>query len=240
MGLVRMGPPVELIQTLQSAFGVASFVETGTYVGATASQMSRYFRRVYTIEASRELYDRASRNLGDIRNVECIFGDSRSCLERVASRLDGPAVFWLDAHWCGAQTCGEGDECPLIDEIRIINRCRPDGFVFIDDARHFTSPPQPPHRIEQWPDITAVLGALRPSGLDRYVVIIEDVIIAVPAPAKPTLARYCQEVKARDWAELSRQKRMSDLAKGIRLLYDGARLVLRAPARGWRRIVQPK
>jgi len=36
MGIVRMGPPIEIILELKEAYGINNFIETGTYSGDTA------------------------------------------------------------------------------------------------------------------------------------------------------------------------------------------------------------
>ena len=82
----------------------------------------------------------------------------------------------------------------------------------------FTSAPQIPQKIEQWPNISEVIDALRSKSSDKYIVIIEDVIIAVPSFAKPLLANYCQEVNAKAWEEYGKLHRKSNLRKGLELI----------------------
>jgi hypothetical protein len=86
------------------------------------------------------------------------------------------------------------DECPLIQEIQAINTSKNDHFLFIDDARLFTSPPPPPHKIDQWPTIDAVIETLN-SGKHRYYIVVnEDVIVAVPLHAKELVASHFQKI----------------------------------------------
>lgn len=226
MGLTRMGPPPQLITKLATDFSIKNFVETGTYKGNTAIWASQYFNKVLTLEYSRELYDEAVRQFHSISNIEFIFGDSRTELSQIVERLEGISLFWLDAHWSGGLTYGDNDQCPLIEEINIINNSDFDNFIFIDDARLFTSPPQPPHKIEQWPDIIAVIKALQSGNSDKYIVIIEDVIIAVPILAKATVAQYCQNINAQAWEEYGRQLKSSNLEKAIELIYQHLKLKL--------------
>ena len=135
------------------------------------------------------------------QNINFIFGDSRSILKKIVPKLTDPAVFWLDGHWCGGQSYGENDQCPLIEEINEINKSAIAHFIFIDDARLFASPPPLPNRIGHWPPLDEVIQALQ-SGKNRYyIVIIEDVIIAVPQCAKETVASYCQEINTKAWEE---------------------------------------
>lgn len=220
MGLVRMGAPNSLIEKLATSFKISNFVETGTYHGGTAIWAANFFKNVLTIEYSKELYEQAIAKF-DISNIEFIFGDSRTELSKLIKRLDGSSLFWLDAHWSGGLTYGDTDQCPLIEEINIINSSNFDNFILIDDARLFTSPPQPPHKIEQWPDIVAVIQALQPKQSDKYIVIIEDVIIAVPSFAKPLVSEYCQNVNAKAWEDYGKKLKASNFDKALQLIYRG-------------------
>lgn len=222
MGLIRMGPPDELIKRLSSEFAIRNFVETGTYEGATACWASEHFENVFTIEMSEHFYEETRKKYDRRENINFIFGDSRVELRKIVGKLNESAIFWLDAHWSGGATYGDDDQCPIIKEIEIINDSPRDNFIFIDDARLFASPPQPPHLPEQWADIVSVLKALQGVDNDKYIVIIEDVIIAVPAFAKTMVAHYCQNVNARLWEEYGRQikqQNKSNFRKGAELIY---------------------
>ncbi len=217
MGLYRMGPPVDLIFELAAEFSIKNFVETGTYEGHTAIWAAENFEKVFTIEFSEHFYRAAFDSCRHLENVKFIFGDSRTQLEKIVGELKEPAVFWLDAHWSGGATYGENDQCPLLEELKIIGG-KSDDFIFIDDARLFTSPPQSPHRPEQWSDIASIIETLRAERRDKYIVIIEDVIIAVPAFAQKIVARYCQNVNAKLWEEYSKRQNESDFRKGFELI----------------------
>jgi len=195
VGSIRMGPPPELVVKLAYAFRIPNFVETGTYHGDTAVWAARFFSKVNTIEYSKDLHSQVMNKYGNIGNVEFSFGDSRTELSRIITQLSGPALFWLDAHWCSAETYGVNDECPLIEEIKIINQNKCDSFILIDDARLFESPPPPPHKKEQWPDIASIMKLLRSGEVFRYTAIVEDVIVAVPFRARQPVMDYCQKIR---------------------------------------------
>ena len=204
-----MGPPAELMREIASACAVEIFVETGTYEGYTAAWAAENFRRVLTIELSEHFHRQARERFQSsekTKNIEFIFGDSRTQLARIIEELERPAIFWLDAHWSGGATYGDDDQCPLIEELRVIRRSKFDNFIFIDDARLFTSPPPPPHLPEQWSGIAAIIETLRGEKSDCYIVIVEDVIIAVPPSARKIVERYCQKVNAEIWEDYSRRQ----------------------------------
>jgi hypothetical protein len=194
-------PPKELMLQLKAQYALEDFIETGTYRGGTAVWAAAHFARVTTVEFSRALYEDLRAQHDGIGNVRFIFGDSREALKAILPKLDRPALFWLDSHWSGGRTYGENDECPLLEEIEAIVSSAQTHFLFIDDARLFASPPPRPHRIEQWPTIGQVIGALTSAKQRYYIVILEDVIIAVPEYARALVAGYCQEVNTRVWQE---------------------------------------
>lgn len=147
--------------------------------------------------------------------------DSRLELDGVMRSLDSPAIIWLDAHWNGPAPAGGGedDECPLLEEIRVVNRSPFQNVVLVDDARLFTSPPPPPHKPDQWPDLWAVLSALM-AAPDRYIAICEDVIIAVPIDAKEIVVRYCRDVNLRAWEEYGKATSASRVRNGLNLILE--------------------
>lgn len=213
-----MGPPQKLMLNLATEFRIKDFVETGTYYGRTAVWASKAFERVSTIENSKEIYERTKNKCQYIDNIDFLFGDSRAKLDELCQALTIPSIFWLDAHWSGGQTYGDSDQCPLLEELRIINNSGLNHFIFIDDARLFLSPPQPPHKIEQWPNITEIFFTLKENCKDKYIVITEDVIVAVPSYATEVVVAYCQEVNAKAWEEYGKSIKQSNLQKALDLV----------------------
>ncbi|MHC4616155.1 MAG: methyltransferase domain-containing protein [Planctomycetota bacterium] len=230
VNFANVGPPTELISKLRDICHLSTFVETGTYKGGTACWASRIFDRVITIEASEPLYKEVAGKYGHTKNVEFIHGDSREELWRVVTALDGPGIFWLDAHWSGKATYGESDQCPLMEEIRIINSAEFEHFILIDDARYFTSPPPDPHPPEQWPNICSVINALSATDRARHIVLFEDVIISVPGPAKDAVDQYCRDKYASSWKEHSlKSSDCNRQAAPPSQVDQGAKMIVRPP-----------
>jgi hypothetical protein len=192
MGSVRMGVPTQLVLAIRREFGADCFVETGTFQGATAVWAGGVFPNVVTIEASEPLHAEAVARFGHLKNIRFIRGNSPAVLREMAPTLAGPVIYWLDAHWSGGATAGLEYECPLLEEIRAIDLRGDDAFILIDDARLFLAPPPLPHKAEQWPELASVLGALRENHSSRYIVVVEDAIITVPAAAREFLIRFCR------------------------------------------------
>jgi hypothetical protein len=103
-------------------------------------------------------------------------------------------VVWLDAHWCGQETFGASAECPVLDEIRVLNSQSPESVILIDDARYFIAPPPPPHNATDWPGVLELCDLLTSGPVDRYAVIVEDVFAVVPAASRTALDDFVRQV----------------------------------------------
>lgn len=202
--MIHPGPPHTLVLELARRCDVRHFIECGTFLGNTALWAAGHFPRVTTVERSHTLYEQARDSHRNVRNLEFRLGDSRTVLGELVPTLTAPAMFWLDSHWSGGVTSGENDECPLLDEIRIINASPHTHFVLIDDARLFLSPPPEPHRIEQWPAIDTVMFELCARRDRYYTVVFEDVIVAVPPAARTLVAEHCQRASTHAFHEQAR------------------------------------
>lgn len=193
MGDVRMGPPERLVLSLRDALGAETFIETGTFRGATAEWASRHFAAVHSIERAESIYLETRARLGRIDNLSLYLGDTRAILPNLVATLGAPAVLWLDAHWSGGETSGQGDECPLLDELAIADRSGQNLAVLVDDARYFLSAPPAPHRLDDWPDLTQVVDTLS-RRRERYVCVTEDVIVAVPMGNRDVVVEHCRRL----------------------------------------------
>ena len=181
--------PLALADGLANALGLQRAVETGTYLGSGTRLLASVFPRVTTIELSEELHRRAVETFADAPHVEPVQGDSG---EVVAILVD-PAIptFWyLDGHWSGGVTAGEGAECPLLAELATLENGHPDDCIVIDDARFFLAAPPPPHRPEQWPTLLEIIDALRRGPAPRHITLIDDQIVAVPVSARAVVDTY--------------------------------------------------
>jgi len=191
VGLADFGLPCDLVEFLATEHGLDSFFETGTYYGGSSAWAAERFATVRTVESAPRLFAIARLKLSRFANVQLEFGDSRAALARALPGLP-PTLFWLDAHWAGGQTAGgSDDQCPLLDELRLIAPHLDRHFVLIDDARLFAMPPPLPHDATAWPCLAEVFDVLR-SRHQPYITISRDVIAAVPAHAKPSLIAYFQ------------------------------------------------
>lgn len=168
-----------LIKVGEDVFGTvaykitATFVETGTADHLTVQALEPFFPRLYTIELDEGFYHQAWCAFMDKPHVTALYGDSKVVLEHLVYRLRGPALFWLDAHYCGGV---KGDEdTPIQTELRHIFQYRQNekNLILIDDARLFGTDPAYP-TIKWVEDFIAAQP-----GILRYQVYVEDDIIHI-------------------------------------------------------------
>lgn len=136
-------PPIDrFVMHLQSRFDITTLVETGTFQGDSTLWAAERFRRVVTIDNSLEFQDDALASCAEHSNVEFFTADTRLVLPRVMASLDGPTLFWLDAH-AAPGLFGKADDWPVLEELEIIDLSPFAHFVLIDDAHCFM--PGTPH-----------------------------------------------------------------------------------------------
>lgn len=178
MGIVRMGPPKELILKIKDESLSTDFVETGTFNGGTCFWAKHHFPNVYTIEINEEISKQTASRPDCPEGIQFLIGNSRDVLPQISGKLKPNAIFWLDGHYSGPGTGGEEHECPIMEELESIMKCD-NPIIFIDDARCFLGPPLPPHKQEQWPTVDEIFQFFHLHFPDHYNTIHDDVIISI-------------------------------------------------------------
>ncbi len=209
MGSVTSGIPRSIVSELAQLSGAKTFVETGTFQGATTRWATEVFDQIHTIELSSTLYEKYHVELERLPGVHTHQGDSSIVLRDVVSQLDEqPTLYWLDGHWSGGETAGESAECPIMQELDSIQQ-REQDLILIDDARLFLCAPPKPHKPEHWPTIAEI--AARFDLNQRFVQIIDDVIFIVPntESLRRALIRPAQSVGERATPQPTRAKRLA-------------------------------
>jgi hypothetical protein len=186
-----------LARPLQAHLGLVRAVETGTHVGRGARLLSQVFPSVVTIELSPTLAAQARLNLADLPTVTSLEGHSAELLPGLVD-ASTPTYWFLDGHWSGGDTAGEGDNCPVARELEIISEGHLDDVIVVDDARYFLSPPPPPYVADQWPTLLEIIDSVRRARPDAYVTVLGDQIVAVPARAREVVEAYGQQLNAQD------------------------------------------
>ena len=119
-----------------------TWVETGTYLGETASFLAKKTanRDVISLEPSPELYAFATKKWKHISNLKIINQSSEQGFELTVSQLSGVINFWLDGHNSGDVTFQGEEISPIKLELEVITRYLANFSsvsIFIDDVRLF-------------------------------------------------------------------------------------------------------
>lgn len=150
----RPAPPPHVvkqkaIRDLAREFGLKTLVETGTYYGDMVEAMRFSFHHIYSIELSRELYQKARERFSGDRRISLIQGDSGVELGTLVPTLEGPALFWLDGHYSAGVTAKGDKETPIFEELtHILGSPEKRHVILIDDARCFGTDPAYPSLAE--------------------------------------------------------------------------------------------
>jgi hypothetical protein len=173
----RPAPPPDIvkyacIRRYAEQYGTPVMVETGTFHGDAIFTLRGAFRQIHSIELSEALYRRAVLDLGHLPNLRLHLGDSTSELPRIVGTLDGPALYWLDGHFCSGPSARGDKDTPVFEELTfLLGRPAGRSVVLIDDARLFTGRDGYP-TIEQ-------LRAMAASGRPEATFAVEEDIIRI-------------------------------------------------------------
>lgn len=143
----QINHPMKLKETLES-FGIKNFVETGTGDGSSMNKVidTEVLDKQYGIELDTELFSNLMKQYDGNENVIIFNGYSEDCMDAVLEELsEDPTLFWLDAHFPGADygPAGYGDEedlnkrLPMEAELKIMKEKRDlsKDVIFMDDLR---------------------------------------------------------------------------------------------------------
>lgn len=161
----------EIVKDIAKEFNLKVFIETGTFLGDMVNAVKDFFEKIYSIEINEKLYQMSKKRLKKHNHIHIIKGDSGKILKFLLQKINKPALFWLDAHYCGGITGrGEKETC-IIEELQIIlNHQVKNHIIFIDDARAFIGE-------NDYPTIEELKGIL--NNQPHYHLTIEDDIIRI-------------------------------------------------------------
>jgi hypothetical protein len=135
-------PPHEykqkVIRDYQKKNNINVLVETGTYLGDMVAAQKKFFKRIYSIELSEDLFKMAKERFKNDSHIKIIQGDSSEVLKNLLIEIMEPCIFWLDGHYSGGITAKGKKECPVFEELSAIFNSKNFAHVLlIDDARLF-------------------------------------------------------------------------------------------------------
>ncbi len=211
MGAVSFSLDLNLVLSLKRQLTLDCFVETGTFKGDTVLLVRQHFNKIFTIEMSQSLFEEASERFKNDSQVQVLKGHSPAILRELVREIkDDSVLYWLDAHWCGAEgTESETLQCPLLGELEAISPLNERSVVLVDDARLFLCPPPPPCEASQWPDFSSVISKMRTLSQKHETLIVNDVIICYPVSVKEHVAEYASKNSV-DWLAIAEKGRSYD------------------------------
>lgn len=136
-------PPPHIVKQLaiseyRERYACSVFVETGTFRGDMVEAQKMNFSELYSVELSKEYYDKAVERFVNDSHVNVVFGDSGSVLPFIVEKLSKKTLFWLDGHYSGGKTAKGETECPIFSELEaIFSQNTLEHIILIDDARCF-------------------------------------------------------------------------------------------------------
>lgn len=125
----------------------STFIETGTCFGDTIEFFKNKFAKLYSIELSEDLANKAIKRFSGDKNIVIVQGNSAEQLCNILKEVETTCVFWLDGHysnefWVGDEyivTARGKKITPILEELLHIAKHKvKNHIILIDDARLFT------------------------------------------------------------------------------------------------------
>ena len=141
------------VKNVLDFYGIKNFVETGTGIAEVVRAVHDVDSSltIHTIEVVPEIYDQNKIKFSYLQQVNWHLGESAQVLSEVVPTLEGNTLFWMDAHFPGADfgLSSYGDEkdmdkrLPLKKELETIvaGRDVSNDVVVIDDLRIYEDGP---------------------------------------------------------------------------------------------------
>lgn len=139
MGQLRRHP----VGLLQAHYRLRNFVETGLGPEAHGLQtaLAIPFSRRYSVEALPEIIDRVRESIPEHRDHQILFGDSAEVVPQLLQKIEGPTLWWLDAHYPENYTASsDATPLPMRREVEAIvgsPRDHGEDVFLMDDWRVF-------------------------------------------------------------------------------------------------------
>ena len=141
------------VRNVLDFYEIKNFVETGTGIAEVVQAVYDVDSNlnIHTIEVVQEIYDQNKIRFSYLKKVNWHLGESAEVLSEVVPTLEGNTLFWLDAHFPGADIglTSYGDEkdmdkrLPLQKELETIVESRDvkNDVIVIDDLRIYEDGP---------------------------------------------------------------------------------------------------
>ncbi|HEY4290091.1 MAG TPA: hypothetical protein VGN00_23485 [Puia sp.] len=178
-------PPYEekraILLSYKNKYALNIFIETGTFLGDTVDFFKNTFDKLYSIELSKELADKAARRFEGQPKIKIIQGDSGKVLTDLVKGLGQPALFWLDGHYSSEfflgdeyiKTARADKDTPIEQELNIVLNTPEQHIILIDDARLFDG-------HGDYPSLRTIRKKVAASPHKFQVFVEKDIINIIP------------------------------------------------------------
>lgn len=140
------------LERIRKEYNCDFFFETGTWKGDGVAYAAKFpFKGIYSSEIIPEIAARARKRFEENRLIEILEGNSTEVLKTTLPEINGNCIFWLDAHFPGAEEGinqynafeDEQIKLPLEEEINQIRTLRQgyNDVILIDDLRIYQDGP---------------------------------------------------------------------------------------------------
>lgn len=140
------------LNKLIKKYNVQYFFETGTWKGDGLAYASKFpFKKLLSCEIMEEIYHKANNRFKNHNNIQIKLGASEEALASLNNEITGNCLFWLDAHYPGAEEGlhtyneikNETIRLPLHKELLLINELRSNykDLILVDDLRIYEDGP---------------------------------------------------------------------------------------------------
>ena len=179
----RPSPPPHIVKQMaieeyQKKFNAKILVETGTYLGDMVEAQRNRFEKIYSVELSKKLFQRAVKKFKLYPHINILNGDSGIVLNKIVSGIEVPALFWLDGHYSEGITAKGVKECPVEEELQAIVKSDLPHIILIDDARLFNG-------THDYPTLDEIKQLYSKSGRNYSITIKDDIIRLTPDIINP-------------------------------------------------------
>lgn len=131
------------INSIKNKYNLDVFIETGTLHGDTVEWLLPIFNELHSIEIDKELHAKAAIRFANVTKVKIHHGNSTEVLIKILPSINKSALFWLDAHFPGADVHkvpydnekNEDIRAPLYHEIEEIKKRKNlyNDVIIVDD-----------------------------------------------------------------------------------------------------------
>lgn len=161
------------IQSYKDRYNLTYFIETGTLYGDSVAHAAQFdFEKIFSFEVYKPLYEKSKERFINDQRIVILNEDSGKGIENLNTQVKGNALFFLDAHFPGAdagytqynEEKNNDTKMPLLNELKgILNRASEyKDVIIIDDYRIF----EVDHRI-QYADVDGHLKSIGKGDIKR-------------------------------------------------------------------------